>query len=358
MAGPAPLGPISWAARAQLMGMARQNGAPAPVAAPSPVGDDTDSFFDQAMREEREQDKQDRMRDMMEEAQDRREIRKLERQQRLRRLRASVAGGDDDYASRGRGGPVEDDQITELRVELAAERNDLKGQIAALTGTITAANENSLKAEIGRLSTEISNIRTAAPGVDPMQALTNAFDMASKIRERVDSLMPPPAPPQLDLGLSHEQTLARERAALEHDIYRLERQEALETIQFKREQLRADREKAQERLAGIMSGVRDVAQAFAGAASPMLANLLPAGIGGGQAGGVPQASPFGGIPVATGPPPPMPTGIQFTCPNQACSQVDFVPPGVGVTRCKHCGTGPIFIQDRSLPAPAGMVTSI
>ncbi len=341
MAAPGPLGPISWAARAHALGVAKTGGV-----VPATGGDDAEDEITLMMREERRADAADRLRDQIEEAADRREIRKLERQQRLIRLRAQASGEVPMFGGRGARGGGDDDGIDELRRELLADRNDLKGQIEKLQGTLTTSNENALKAQIDRLSTQIEGIRSA-PGVDPMQALTNAFDMAAKIRDRVDSLMPPPAPPPMDLGLTHEQSLARERAGLEHDIYRLEREEALETVKLKRDQIRADRDKAQERLNGIIGGVRDVAQAFAGAAAPMLANFLPGAIGGGA--GAPA--------VANGAvAPAVPAGIPFACP--ACHQADTVPFGTGVTKCRHCGTGPIFIQDRSLPAPPGMVTSL
>jgi hypothetical protein len=351
MAGPGPLGPVSWAARAQAMGMGRAMPAVAPAA------QDGEDEIDQLMREEREQDKRDRLRDMIEEAADRREIRKLERQQRLTRLRAQANG--EMPEGRGGGRSDDDDGLELLRRDLITDRNDMKNQIDSLRGLITKSTEDTLKSELGRLSTEIANIRSA-PGIDPMEQLTKAFEMAATVRSRVDSLMPAPPPPPIDPGLTHEQTLARERALLEHDIYRLEREEALESVKLKRDEIRNEREQKQERLAGIVDGAKQIATALSATAAPALARYLPAGIGGGAAGPGPGAAGLpGGGPAAFASAPPMPVAdIPFTCPNHLCGRRGTVPAGTGVTRCEHCGTGPIYLQDAGAPPPPGMVSSI
>ena len=256
-----PIGPISWAARAERMGMGTRPPGPPPVIAPGrDADDDPEAAYEREMREIRDEARLDRLADLRDEAEDRRLIRRLRRKQELARLQAQF---DPDYeppGQRGRGGDGEVDlQIEAMRRELQAERNSLLAEVQGLRGFIAKSNEDTLKGQLDRLSQEIAGIKSA-PGADPMQTIVSAFEMAGKIRGQVDALMPTPAAPPIDPGLSHEQALAHEQALLEHDILKMERQEALESVQLKREQIRAEREKAQERLNGIMGGVRDVAR--------------------------------------------------------------------------------------------------
>jgi hypothetical protein len=333
-----------------------------PPANPNSIGedDDPDAEYAREMRDIQRQDRLDRLADMRDEAEDRRRIRRLRRKQELAKLEAQADGLVPD---RGRGydDDGEGEQIAAIRRELSAERSDLKAQIDRLQGVITKSNEDTLKAQIDRLSQKIDDIQKT-PGTDPVQAISSAFELAGKIRNQVDSLLPIPAPPPIDPGLSHQQVLDRERAQLEHDIYRLERQEALETVQYKREQLRADREKATERWQGIVNGLGQVGGALSQALAPTLAGMLPAGIGGGpSAPGAPGAPPGMGMatapPPATGPP-PTPQGIPYVCPSSTCRKTNYVPPGTGIARCDHCGFGPVYLQPHGTPPPAGMVNSV
>jgi len=368
MAGPGPLGPIAWAARAERMGMATRGGPtpPGPPPAnpnPPPPGEeeDPDAVYAAEMRDIQRQDRLDRLADMRDEAEDRRLIRRLRRKQELAKLERQAEGGGVPPGAAGRGGYEDSDesqQIEMLRRELLGERNEFSKQIAQLQGVITKANEDTVKGQIDRLSQQIADIRSA-PGTDPVQAISQAFELAGKIRTQVDSLLPIPAPPPIDPGLSHQQVIDRERAQLEHDIYRLEREEALESVKYKREQLRADREKATERWQGIVNGLGQVGSSLSQALAPTLAGMLPAGIGGGPgpAGPVPGMGMATAPPPATGPP-ASPPGIPYNCPSETCRKTNYVPPGTGITRCAHCGFGPIYLQPHGAPPPAGMVSSI
>ena len=355
--GPLPLGPLGWAARAQLAGQGRGYVPPPPPPARSgEEPDDPDSMIADELAQLRKERRADEYREAIEDAKDRREIRRLERQKTVRRLQREIAFGDDDLGPRSGGGNERSDAevlIERLSGQWENERRELTQRLDQVTAQLTKADQDGMRATLAEIKAQLAQPITQK---DPLEQLVGLFTLGRQVREGIDQLMPaPPAPPPIDPGLTHQQILDREKVQLEHDILLLDRQAALETVKLRRDEILREKEEKTERWGAIAQGAQQVAGALTQALAPTIAGMLPAGIGGGHAPAAHGMSEPGLVP----PGPPMPAGmITILCPNSRCRRPNSVPAGTGVTRCEHCGTGPIYLQPNGAPAPPGLVTSI
>jgi hypothetical protein len=296
------------------------------------------------LAELRAEDRADRLRDAIEDAKRRRDIKRLEGEKTLRRLQRESEGITED---RGRGGRDDgpDDFIDRLTLQWDGERKELSQKLDLMQAQLTKQDQDALKTQLAEIR---SLIGQPIGQKDPLEQLVGLFSLGRQVREGIDQMMPAPAapqPPPIDPGLSHQQILDRERAGLEHDILRLDREAALETVKLKRDEIVAERERKENRLNGIVGAISQAGGQLAQALAPSLAAMLPGAPGnpGSGAGGAPTPTP--NLPAA-------PIGIPFTCP---AGHRNLVPLGTMVARCETCGVGPIYLQPEGLPAPAGMV---
>ncbi len=354
--GPLPLGPLGWAARAQMAGQGR---APMLIQQPRPEGGEgNDDFIARELADLRREDQADKLREAIDDAKARREIRRLEREKTIRRLKREVEFGDEDFGARGGGSDRSDTEvlIDRLSAQWEGERRELAGRLDLMTAQLTKADQDGMRAMLADIKTQIS--QPLMPQKDPLEQLVGLFTLGRQVREGIDQLMPaPPAPPPIDPGLTHQQIIDREKVQLEHDILLLDRQAALETVKLRRDEILREKEEKTERWGAIAQGAQQVAGALSQALAPTIAGMLPAGLGGGHgpAPGAHAMTEPGLVP----PGPPMPAAmITILCPNSRCRRPNSVPAGTGVTRCEHCGTGPIYLQPSGAPAPPGLVTSI
>lgn len=352
--GPLPLGPLGWAARAQMSGQGRQVVVQQAPAAHVESGGDPDSLIAEELAQLRAERRADEYREAIEDAKARREIRSLERQKTIRRLKREVEYGDDEVSSRGGGGDGDAEVlVSRLTEKWELERRELATRLDVMTAQLTKADQDGMRSMLAEIKTQLS--QPLAPQKDPLEQLVSLFTLGRKVREGIDELMPaPPAAVPIDLGLSHQQVLDRERVQLEHDILRLEREAALESVKLRRDEILREKEEKTERWSAIAQGAQQVAGALSAALAPTIAGMLPAGLGGGR------GAPSGMVEPGLVPPgPPMPAGlITVLCPNSRCRRPNSVPAGTGVTRCEHCGTGPIYIQATGTAPPPGLVSSI
>jgi hypothetical protein len=350
-------GPRDWARNAsrragmiEPVTVSRGGAAAAPAADDDPIA----AMIAEEQRLGRLQTLQD-MRADRESAARRRRLENAAEEARLQRIVAN-GGIDPMDQSAGAGGNATARMVTDLTAQLEKARSET-------VQLFREREQEAARQQNAQLTTSLDGIRQmlqqninqppaiapgALPGEGPIQTLVRSLQDVKQIQTILHDVAPPPEPPPIDPALSAQQKIDLERAELEAEIRRIEKNIALETIQFKREELKEEMAHKRERLERLAGGLENaLAPILAAAAGGALAHMF----GGGDDAPAPGGGGNGAGPAAhAGTEVQM---IHYVCPQAAggCGSTNWVPLGTTVTSCPKCKLAPIQIAPPGAPAP-------
>ena len=281
----------------------------------APVSDDPMSDVERMRTRQRAQAE---IEAMQEEAEEERELRRLHKQARMLSLQKQIATLNGEGSQGGAAGAEifrdalqsMQEQQTRLLEELRQARNQ----------NVDSANRTVVE-KIAGLQQRIENLSVPKAGDgDAIGILVKQLKAVNEVQSALDAARPPSA--HNSEAASSRERLEQLRMDKEYELRKMEVDAQLETARAQRDGIAADRELKTHRM-------ERASQLVENTIGPLIAHL----------GGEKIAGMMGGAEGTTAAAQAAPgEGMQpFTCPNEACHQVGYVPDGTTFTQCQHCG---------------------